>query len=130
MVNMSIQSRTATSSLSVFGEKLSSSRIFASNSGGSSTPESASSRSAVRKNSRVRSWRPRVAISTAERTRSGRASISSWAMNEPIETATMRAGAASSFSISAAVSATICSMPNPSACSVAPMPRLSKVIAR
>ena len=51
-------------------------------------------------------------------------------MKEPIDAATMRNGAASSFSISAAVSATICSMPNPSADSVAPMPRLSKVIAR
>ena len=56
-----------------------------------------------------------VAINTADRTRSGRASISSWAMNEPIDTATMRAGAAFSFSISAAVSATICSTPKPPA---------------
>ena len=71
-----------------------------------------------------------MAISTAELTRSGRATISSCAMNEPIDTATMRTGAASSFSISAAVSATICSVPNPSAFSVAPMPRLSNVIAR
>ena len=93
-------------------------------------PASANSRSAARKKSRVRSWRPRVAISTAERTSSGRATISSCAMNEPIDTATIRTGAASSFSISAAVSATICSMPNPSACSVAPIPRLSNVIAR
>ena len=49
-----------------------------------------------------------MAISTADLTSSGRATISSWAMKEPIDTATMRTGAASSFSISAAVSATIC----------------------
>ena len=94
------------------------------------TPASAISRSAVRKKSRARSWRPRVAISTAWLTSSGRASISSWAMNEPIDTATMRTGPTSSFSISAAVSATICSVVNPSAISVAPMPRLSNVMTR
>ena len=92
MVNMSIQSRTALSSLSVLGEKLSSSRTFASYFGGSSIPDSRSSYSAARKKSRVRSSRPRVAISTAADTRSGRASISSWAMNDPIDTATMRTG--------------------------------------
>ena len=110
MVNMSIQSRTATSSFSVFGEKLSSRRTFASYAGGSSTPDSASSTSAARKKSRVRSCRPRVAINTAELTSSGLATISSWAMNAPIDTATMRAGATSSFSISAAVSATMVSV--------------------
>ena len=72
--------------------------------------------------------RPRVAISTAALTSSGRATMSSWAMNEPIDTATMRAGAAPRHSISAAVSATMVCVVKPSAFSVAPMPRLSKVM--
>ena len=71
-----------------------------------------------------------MAISTAALTRSGRATMSSWAMNEPIDTPTMRAGAAPSDSISAAVSATIVCVVKPSAFSVAPIPRLSKVMQR
>ena len=49
-------------------------------------------------------------------------------MKAPIDTATMRTGAASSFSISAAVSATMVSVVNPLAFSVAPTPRLSNVM--
>jgi hypothetical protein len=71
-----------------------------------------------------------VAINTAVLTSSGLATISSWAMNAPIDTATMCAGATLSFSISAAVSATMVSVVKPSAFSVAPMPRLSKVMQR
>ena len=69
-------------------------------------------------------------ISTASLTSSGRASISSWAMYAPIDNATTRAGPPTSSSMIAAVSATICSVENPSAFSVAPMPRLSKVMQR
>ena len=71
-----------------------------------------------------------MAISTVWVTSSGRASISSWAMNEPIDTATMRTGPMPSCSISAAVSATMLSVVNPSALAVAPTPRLSKVMTR
>ena len=74
--------------------------------------------------------RPRVPISTAELTSSGRASISSWAMNAPIDIPTMRAGATFRPSISAAVSATMVSVENPCAFSVAPIPRLSNVMTR
>ena len=92
--------------------------------------ESTKSRSATRKNSRARSCRPRVAINTAWLTKSGRASISSWAMYEPIEVATIRTGATSSFSINRAVSATIIAVVNLSALAVAPTPLLSKVMTR
>ena len=51
-------------------------------------------------------------------------------MKEPIDTPTIRAGAASSDSISAAVSATMVCSVKPSAFSVAPIPRLSKVMQR
>jgi hypothetical protein len=71
-----------------------------------------------------------VAINTAVLTSSGLATISSCAMNAPIDTATMCAGAASSFSISAAASATMVSVVKPSAFSVTPMPRLSNVMQR
>ena len=69
-------------------------------------------------------------MSTAADTRSGLASISSWAMNEPIDTDTTRTGPASSFSISLAVSKTTCSVVKPCAFSVAPTPRLSNVMTR
>lgn len=128
--NIAIQSATAVSSLSVLREKFSSRRIFASYDAGSATPPSASSASASRKNCRARSIRPRVPISTAALTSSGRASMSSWAMKAPIDIPTMRAGAAFSPSISAAVSATMVSVVNPCAFSVAPMSRLSKVMTR
>jgi hypothetical protein len=71
-----------------------------------------------------------VAINTPDLTSSGLAIISSCAMNAPIDTATMCTGATSSFSISAAVSATMVSVVKPSAFSVAPMPRLSNVMQR
>jgi len=71
-----------------------------------------------------------VAISTAALTSSGRDTMSSAAMNAPMDTPTTRAGAASSDSISAAVSATIVCVVNPSAFSVAPTPRLSNVMTR
>lgn len=74
--------------------------------------------------------RPRVPIRTAALTRSGRASMSSWVMKAPIDIPTMRAGAAFSPSISATVSATIVCVEKPSAFSVAPIPRLSKVMTR
>ena len=51
-------------------------------------------------------------------------------MNAPIDSATTRVGPPTSSSMIAAVSATICSVENPSAFSVAPMPRLSKVMQR
>ncbi len=51
-------------------------------------------------------------------------------MNAPMETPTIRAGAAPSDSISAAVSATIVCVVNPSALSVSPTPRLSNVMQR
>ena len=78
------------------------------------TPASDSSASASRKNCRARSIRPRVPISTAALTRSGRASMSSWVMKAPIDIPTMRAGAALSPSISATVSATIVCVEKPS----------------
>ena len=71
-----------------------------------------------------------MAINTVWVTSSGRVSISSWAMNEPIDTATMRTGPMPSYSISAAVSATMVSVVKPSAPAVAPTPRLSKVMTR
>jgi len=51
-------------------------------------------------------------------------------MYEPIDTATMRAGAAPRDSISAAVSATMVCVVKPSAFAVAPTPRLSNVMTR
>ena len=130
MVNMSSQSATARSSLRVLGEKFSSTRILASYSGGTAIPASISARSARLKNVRARSCRPRVAISTAWLTRSGRTSISSWAMNDPIDTPTIRTGPPTSCSMSAAVSPTMVSVVKPPAFSVAPMPRLSNVMTR
>ncbi len=56
--------------------------------------------------------------------------MSSCAMNEPIDTDTIRAGAAFRDSISAAVSATMVCVVKPWAFSVAPIPRLSKVMQR
>ena len=129
-VNMSIQSAITVSSLMVRGEKFSSTRTLAAYSGGSSIPASSSICSATRKFSRVRSTRPRVPISTARVTRSGRASISSWAMNPPIDIPTTRAGPPATSSISPMVSASICTVEKPPVFSVAPMPRLSKVMQR
>ncbi|CKR42679.1 Uncharacterised protein [Mycobacterium tuberculosis] len=71
-----------------------------------------------------------MAISTAELTSSGATTMSSCAMNAPIDTPTTRAGAMSRVSISAAVSATMVCVVKPSAFSVAPMPRLSNVMHR
>lgn len=51
-------------------------------------------------------------------------------MNAPIDMATTRTGPPTDRSISAAVSATICAVEKPSAFSVSPIPRLSKVIHR
>lgn len=130
MVNIWIQSSALRSSFSVFGEKFSIMRTFASYSGGTCTPASIMVRSAALKNSRARSWRPRVAISTAWLTNSGRESISSCAMNDPIDTPTTRTGPPTSSSISVAVSATMVSVVNALAFSVAPTPRLSKVMVR
>ena len=84
----------------------------------------------MRKNSRARSWRPRVAIKAAWLTNSGRASINSCAMYEPIEVATSRTGPRSSYSINLAVSATIVAVVKPSAFAVAPTPLLSNVMTR
>ena len=71
-----------------------------------------------------------MAINTAAVTNSGRATMSSWAMYEPIDTPTMRAGPAFSDSMIAAVSATMVCVVKPSAFSVEPIPRLSKVMQR
>ena len=62
--------------------------------------------------------------------RDGRDNISSCAMNAPIDTATTRVGPPITVSMIPAVSATICSVVNPDASSVAPTPRLSKVTQR
>ena len=51
-------------------------------------------------------------------------------MNAPIDMATTRTGPPTARSMSAAVSATICAVENPSAFSVSPIPRLSKVMHR
>ena len=51
-------------------------------------------------------------------------------MNAPIDIATTRVGPPITDSMSSAVSPTICSVVNPSAFSVAPTPRLSKVTQR
>ena len=51
-------------------------------------------------------------------------------MNDPIDTPTTRTGPPTTFSIRDAVSDTTCSVVKPLAFSVAPTPRLSKVITR
>lgn len=128
IVNSSSQSRTATSSLSVRGERFCSARETASYFGGSSRPVSRSSRSASFIVRRITSDRPRVAISTACVTSSGLASASSVTTWAPIEVPTRRHGPSSRCSMSAAVSATRSSIVK--SVSSPEVPRLSNVITR